>query len=84
MPHLAINDERGVNERRDHVQGGAVEVRVVGEINDPADNETHQQHTPVVDGLVGAGDELEHTAHQGEPQLEGVLHDINKRLFSVP
>ncbi len=79
--YLAINDERGVNEGRDHVQGGAVEVRVVGEVNDPADNEAHQQDAPVVDGLVGAGDELEHPAHQREPQLKGVLYDIKENYF---
>jgi hypothetical protein len=70
-----------VNEGRDHVEGGAVEVRVVGEVNHAADNEAHQEDAPVVDGLVGAGDELEHTAHQGEPQLKGVLHDKKKVSF---
>jgi hypothetical protein len=69
-----------VNERRDHVECGAVEVRVVGEVDHAANNEAHQEDAPVVDGLVGAGDELEHPAHQGEPQLKGVLHD-KKRFF---
>ena len=75
-PCLPVNHQRRVDQRRQHVQHGAVQVRVVGQIDDAPHNQLDEDEGPLGDRLQVAGDRLEHAANQRESQLQRILHGL--------